>query len=982
MVEAGPVCERWLADLEQSENGLFVAQGHEALSQACRQWFTTGLTEGELERLLSQSPRSHVEAAVSALRKRARSLPSDPKQNHDARRVLLSFAREMQRRCRQRRRSVANPPQQTSGSKSPPASTPAASLSRALATIQRARHPEKAVRTALEAARQLCGAASAIWWECREGHLLVATAARGLRIAGRTLSFPAPRALWTASPQGDVALLSPDTERGAAFLEQIQARRAVLVKAQDGRRWVGALSIHEVDISEERMDLLRLLTQQTAIVLRTLESEREVSQYSEEYRRSSADLGLALTSALTVEQLLVLICQTACETFRADACLLFLADDGEPLRPRAHSGDEAFAETLAPETLTEIAERTRAQPIGRPLWRTGERLRLPGGEALRKAGFRTLIGVSLPIRQEALGALLLLGRQPRAIVPAQRRMLLSFAAQSSVAIENLQLFENTQRRLLEMADLTWVSNRMASTLDADKIAAAVANAAAKALNVPRAALFLTNSEGGCDPLPGGLFGISESEAVGLPAKGHLGADVRTSGAPRTVTDAEKEGLADDALVKWMSARSLLCVPMAAQQGLRGILAVADERPRSFRSQPVALLSAYANQASLALQSALLYGDVVRHLNQLSKLFAVSQSLASSLELTDTLDAVLTSADELLDAPMGSVSLVDKDSGKLVIKAARGLPDDWLYHDLKIGEGLSGRAARSGLPLTSLDVTRDGRLLSAHRQWARDEGAEAAISAPLIARGHIVGVLNLFRKSPRPFSEDDKQLVMSLGNSAAVAIENVQLYEEARERAQFLTAMMSEINHRMRNSLQAIAGLLQTELERPDSRPAEEALKRGIARIQSIAVVHELMHTQEIHLVDVKQAARRITTLSREAHAAGRDIDTRVSGACVMLPSERATSVALILSELIDNALRHGLAGKKAGRMSISLAEVGGQVEIAVRDNGVGLPKDFDPDSVAGLGLKIVRGLVEKDLSGTFELEVRDGLSARAKFPKH
>jgi GAF domain-containing protein len=954
------------------------------LRRACREWFTAGLTEGELDLLLMDSPLSDIEAAASALRKQAHSLPTDPKQNCDARNALLSFAGEMQRRCRKRRQPVANPQQQTSSSKSPPAPTPAASLSRAMAAIQRAKDPEKVLRTALDAARQLCGAASAIWWERRERHLLVATAARGLRIAGRALSFPAPNALWKApaSPRNDVALLSPDTEPGSAFLEQIQARRAVLVKAQDGRRWMGALSVHEADISEELVDLLLLLTQQTATVLRALESEREASHYTEEYRRSTADLGLALTSALTVDQLLVLSCQTACETFRADACLLFLSEDGEPLRLRAHSGDEVSPEALAPETLTEIAERTRAQPIGQPLWRTGERIRLPGGEALRKAGFKSLAGVNLPIRQEALGALLLLGRQPRAFTSAQRRMMLSFAAQSSVAIENLQLFENTQRRLLEMADLTWVSNRMASTLDADRIAAAVANAAAKTLNVPRVALFLANSEGGCDPLPGGVYGIPEGEAVGLPAEGHLGADVLTSGAPRIVTDAEMEGLADDALVKWMSARSLLCVPMAAQQGLRGILAVADERPRSFRSHPVALLSAYANQASLALQSALLYGDVVRHLNHLSKLFAVSQSLASSLELTDTLDAVLTSADELLDAPMGSVSLVKKDSDELVIKAARGLPDDWLYHDLKIGEGLSGRAVQSGLPLTSLDVTRDGRLLGSHRQWARDEGAGAAISAPLIARGHTVGVLNLFRRSPRPFSEDDKRLVMSLGNSAAVAIENAQLYEETRERAQFLSAMMSEINHRMRNSLQAIAGLLQMELERPDSRPPEEALKRGLARIQSVAIVHELMRAQEIHLVDVKQAARRIATLACETHAAGRDIETRISGAHVMLPSQRATSVALILGELIDNALRHGLAGKKAGRLSINLAEVGGHVVIAVRDNGDGLAKDFDPDSANGLGLKIVRGLVEKELGGTFQLEVRGGLSARAQFPKH
>ena len=109
MAEAAPVCERWLADLEQSGNGLFASQGPEALRRACREWFTAGLTEDELDLLLMESPLSDIEAAAGALRTQAHSLPTDSKQNHDARSALLSFAGEMQRRCRKRRQSVANP---------------------------------------------------------------------------------------------------------------------------------------------------------------------------------------------------------------------------------------------------------------------------------------------------------------------------------------------------------------------------------------------------------------------------------------------------------------------------------------------------------------------------------------------------------------------------------------------------------------------------------------------------------------------------------------------------------------------------------------------------------------------------------------------------------------------------------------------------------------------------------------------------------
>jgi two-component sensor histidine kinase len=107
----------------------------------------------------------------------------------------------------------------------------------------------------------------------------------------------------------------------------------------------------------------------------------------------------------------------------------------------------------------------------------------------------------------------------------------------------------------------------------------------------------------------------------------------------------------------------------------------------------------------------------------------------------------------------------------------------------------------------------------------------------------------------------------------------------------------------------------------------------------------------------------------------------VSGARVTLPSQKATSVALILAELVDNTLRHGIAHMEDGRVAIGLAEGGGEVVIHVRDNGVGLPESFDLDSDSGFGLKIVRGLVEDELRGKLEMECKDGLLVRFRFAK-
>lgn len=477
------------------------------------------------------------------------------------------------------------------------------------------------------------------------------------------------------------------------------------------------------------------------------------------------------------------------------------------------------------------------------------------------------------------------------------------------------------------------------------------------------------------------MGFDESRTEPLPSIGHVGHEALSMGVPQSITDAQGEGRADDALVAWMEARSLVCVPLLAQQGLQGLLAVADTKPRDFPSHTIALLSAYANQTALALQSAMLYQDVVRHLGQLEHLFQMAQTLTSSLELTDTLGRVLTAAGELLDAPVGTLMLMDAEAGELQIKAAMGIrPDHDFYRPLKPGEGLSGRAAQAGRALTSADVGRDGRF--AHRGVARESGLEAAISAPLLARGRTVGVLNLYRRSPQGFNENDARLVTALANSAAVAIEHARLYEETQERAQFLTAMVGEINHRVRNTLQAVAGLLRMEMEAKPARPLKEALARGVARLQSVAVIHDLLQTRDLSFVDIKNAAGRIAQLTAQTAARDNEIEMRVTGARVMLPSQHAANVALVLSELVDNSVRHGFAGRSEGRVSIVLQELGSDtVVIEVKDDGVGLPEDFTLENNAGVGLKVVRGIVEDELGGSLELESNKGATIRAKFPK-
>ncbi len=966
------VIEGWLEDLSDSGNGLLETHGTSRLRRLLKRSISQKPPRSDWDGSFSHSSPSDLEAAARALRQRvSRALPPD-KQSGRSRRALLAAARSLAAA----HAKPASPPQE------PLPSELTGIVSRAALALQKATTPSGVTRAILDAALHVCRATGAVWWKQQESTHLSAHKTRGLRLAGRARTIRIDPNLWQAASHGGrVVALSPEDPNHASLLETVGAERALLLRARAGDDWVGALTVHDGNFGPERVDLLAVLTQQAGLALHALALRAESAQLAGGQLQAAAELDSALSSAVGAQELLHSICRSAARLLRVECCLLFLAEPGDTISLRASECPGKVCRRLSQDSLLELAERARTQPKGQPLWRSGRRLPVPGGRPIEAAGVKSLLGLSISLRGEPLGALLLLSPRAKAFTAARRELMISFVAQAATAIENLQLVEDMQRRLLEMADLTWVSSRISSTLDAHSIAATVAQAAAKALDVPHLALFFATPDGECEPVPGGQLGLSEEKDRPLPATDHLGAEALITGTPQTVADAEQEGRQDDALIQWMEARSLVCLPMTAPQGLRGLFVVADRRRRVFTSHEVAVLSAYTNQTALALQSALLHQDVVRHLNQLSQLFQVSQALAGSLELTDVLDTVLTSAADTLGASSGSVSLLDPGANELVMKAARGMPDDILHLRIKLGEGLAGRAAQSGRTLTSADLSRDGRLSQSLRPWARETGAGPAIAAPLIARGSTVGVLSLVRQSSRPFTEDDRQLVTSLANSTALAIDNARLYEEARERAQFLTAMMSETSHRVRNTLQAIAGLLQMAIDHPDERSREDALKRGIARIQSVAVVHEMLRARELQFVDMKRAAGRIAQLTCESLGGDHTVQTRVSGARVMLPSQRAISLAMILGELTDNALRHGLAQRSDGQVTISLAEGGGDVIVEVRDNGPGLHQDFDLDTMSGLGLKVVRGLVEEELGGTLEFETKHGLTVRARFPK-
>jgi len=200
------------------------------------------------------------------------------------------------------------------------------------------------------------------------------------------------------------------------------------------------------------------------------------------------------------------------------------------------------------------------------------------------------------------------------------------------------------------------------------------------------------------------------------------------------------------------------------------------------------------------------------------------------------------------------------------------------------------------------------------------------------------------------------------------------------------ATIREIHHRVKNNLQTIAALLRLQARRLQSDEARSALEESERRIRSIAVVHETLSRDASDVVPFDEIVRPLARLVEEA-SAGPDFRIRfeVDGQVGDIPGELATPLAVVLNELMQNAVDHAfpagrLRGSGEGRVRVTLVREGGDVVVQVADNGVGLPTGFDLEESSGLGLSIVQTLVTSEMDGSLELRDDRGAVAVVRVP--
>jgi two-component sensor histidine kinase len=250
------------------------------------------------------------------------------------------------------------------------------------------------------------------------------------------------------------------------------------------------------------------------------------------------------------------------------------------------------------------------------------------------------------------------------------------------------------------------------------------------------------------------------------------------------------------------------------------------------------------------------------------------------------------------------------------------------------------------------VLEDGEIA-----WPEGRAGGYAVRTPLRWKRRQIGELVADRDTP--FTDEERQLLSSIAHHAAVALEH--------GRAVMRGVLAQEIHHRVKNNLQTVASLLRLQA-RGDVVDARRALDDSVNRILAIAAVHEVLTERRDESVDLGELLERLRAMMVQGLAADKQVAASLES--VSLAGGRATALALVFSELFQNALEHG-----GGTVRIELAQRNGDVVLAIADDGSGI--DGAPQ---GTGLSIVEALVRDELGGTLSLADEGGLRAEVVFP--
>lgn len=641
--------------------------------------------------------------------------------------------------------------------------------------------------------------------------------------------------------------------------------------------------------------------------------------------------------------------------------------DGEP--------DDGSDATLLIESLAglspEIAMR-RFEESGRQLALQGGRLevRLQGIRRWSQALVRVLseqFSDQPDTYARALGGLI--------ETTTQAIVAISHGWQTAHSEQSDSEAERARRGMTRMQALQRINAAANSTLDLDQTLATTAYSVAEEMGADLCSIYLFDEvtrELALRATNGPRNGSHLTVPLGIGYTGY----VAEHGRPLLMRNAlEDERFAVEASAYDVSYAGLLSVPIIffTAEKLQGVISVQTREPHQFTADEVSFLEIVAGQIAMSIENGRIYAqtdeELRRRVHQLNMLYRVSTLVASTLVFENVLHSIVAQAVQLSGADRSVLFELDPVTQTLSTVATHGFERlETARAEVHVGQCCAGRVVETGSSSLKLDCMRtdEGCFLYGHPEAIDDQ--HAVLCVPLTARQGPVGSLCIFSSQRYMLNDHQLQLVSTFANVAAIAMENARLFEQTREGLRIKETLLKEMNHRVKNNLTQVASILNLRRRRTENPELKQVLLESVERIQGIAATHDLLSTNQLSVARIDEIARKIAMIVQANLVPPHmTIRFRVGSIPYFLPTEEATTLAIVVNELIANAIEHGFEGRERGEIRMSAAYDGDHLVVRVADDGEGLPEDLSK-TMEGLGLQLVRNLVETGLRGTFTLK--------------
>ncbi len=398
--------------------------------------------------------------------------------------------------------------------------------------------------------------------------------------------------------------------------------------------------------------------------------------------------------------------------------------------------------------------------------------------------------------------------------------------------------------------------------------------------------------------------------------------------------------------------------LAILQTMADHLAVAIENARLFRAAQQELAARRRAEATLLRRN--------RKLNLLNR---ANRTFIATLDTQHLLHSILMEVKHLLDVEAASIWLVDEEREEVVCREAYGpyknIVSGWR---LKIGEGFVGWVVKHRQTLLTGDVLSDPRHYAGIDTLTRT--MHSALTVPLQLQQRVIGALQVLDHLPHRFDQDDRTLLESIAITVAMALENSRLYEQARQDALTKSILLREVNHRVKNNLMAIIGLIYAEerhARESDQAVLHEALQNIIQRLQGLATVHSLLSAANWTPLLLSDLIRQIAQSTLRTIPRDQSVLLEVTPSSALVTPNQAHNLSLIINEIMMNTIRHALRGRKQVSVTFTLDVDEETITIRYHDSGEGFDERLLQERTFNVGLELVHSLVRRTLRGEIEL---------------